>query len=123
MGNVTIDRQTPRAGRAVNPVIDGLIQEFKQALQTRYGARLRTVVLYGSYARGDYDEESDIDLMLILNDEKVDTIAEVWGLTDLKMEFIHRFGKIVSVLPVPVSKYSSSFLPVYQNARQEGIIL
>ena len=36
-------------------------------------------MLLGSYAGGDYDEESDIDLMVTLNDETVGTIDEVYG--------------------------------------------
>ncbi|WP_245859940.1 nucleotidyltransferase domain-containing protein [Spirosoma aerolatum] len=48
------------------------------------------MVLYGSYARGDYDEESDIDLMVLLNDENVNTYAELFRLSDITMDFILR---------------------------------
>lgn len=62
---------------AINPIIEPIVREFKSALQTLYGERLHGVVLYGSYARGDYDEESDIDLMVLFNDENVDTYKEI----------------------------------------------
>ena len=107
----------------INPAIEPIVREFKAALQVMYGERLRDVVLYGSYARGDYDEESDIDLMIVLNDEKIDTIAEVWRLSDLHVDFLDRYGKIVSSLPVGFDRYRHSFGPVYQNARREGILL
>jgi hypothetical protein len=107
----------------INPVIEPIVREFKTALQARYGDRLRDVVLYGSYARGDYDDESDIDLMMILNDEKVDTIAEVFALSELTMDFILAYGKAVSVLPVAAVRFSSSLMPVYQNARREGLLV
>ncbi|MCX6215553.1 nucleotidyltransferase domain-containing protein [Spirosoma sp.] len=61
----------------INPAIEPIVREFKAALQDIYGDRLGDVVLYGSYARGDYDE-SDIDLMILLNDEDVNTYAEFW---------------------------------------------
>ncbi len=70
----------------INPIIAPLVREFKASLQQLYGDRLRDVVLYGSYARGDYDDESDIDLMVILNDEQVDTIHEVFRLCNLTLE-------------------------------------
>jgi hypothetical protein len=54
---------------AINPAIEPIVCEFKAALQSLYGDRLNGIVLFGSYARGDYDEESDIDLMMLLNDE------------------------------------------------------
>jgi predicted nucleotidyltransferase len=67
----------------VNPAIESIVRDFKVALQGLYGDRLQEVVLYGSYARGDYDEESDIDLMIILNDLEVDTIEEIFSLSNL----------------------------------------
>lgn len=121
MENVATDEL--KAASVINPAIEPMVREFKAALQTLYGDRLRDVVLYGSYARGDYDEESDIDLMLVLNDEKVNTIGEVFRLVDLNVDFLDRYSKIISVLPVAYQRYSQSFMPVYQNARQEGIRL
>lgn len=123
MDNPAIDRPVSATGYTLDPTIVRIIREFKTALQAIYGNRLRTVVLYGSYVRGDYQDESDIDLMLVLNDEQVDTIAELWNLTDLKIEFLDRYGKIISVLPVPFAKFSTSYMPVYQNVRREGVVL
>lgn len=108
---------------AVNPVIEPIVREFKAALQTLYGDRLNGVVLFGSYARGDYDEESDIDLMVLLNDEQVNTYTKIFQICDLTMDCILRYGIAVSVLPAPVKRYQQSFGPVYQDARSEGILL
>ena len=108
---------------AINPVIEPIVHEFKAALQSLYGDRLHGVVLYGSYARGDYNEESDIDLMVLLNDEQVNTYTEIFQMSDLSMDFILRYGIAVSVLPAPIDRYRNSFGPVYQDARCEGIWL
>jgi predicted nucleotidyltransferase len=105
----------------INPAIEPIVREFKAALQHLYGERLREVILFGSYARGDYDEESDIDLLVVLNDKEVNTINEVFKLSDLTLQFILQYGKAVSVLPVASQKYRSSLMPVYQNARLEGL--
>ncbi len=107
----------------INPAIEPIVREFKTALQAMYGDRLREVILYGSYARGDYDEESDIDLMVVLSDEKVNTIGEVWKMGDLTTGLLFDYGKVISVLPVAASRFTTSYMPVYQNARREGIML
>lgn len=107
----------------INPAIEPIVREFKAALQVLYGERLRDVVLFGSYARGDYDEESDIDLMVLLNDETINTYAELFRLSDYTLDFILRYGKAISVLPTPVKRYQQSFGPVYQNARREGVFV
>ena len=108
---------------AINPAIEPIVRAFKAALQDLYGERLHGVVLYGSYARGDYDEESDIDLMVLLNDPKVSTYTEIFRMSDLTMDFILRYGMAVSVLPASVNRYRKSFGPVYQNARYEGVFI
>ena len=104
----------------INPAIEPIVQEFKAALQQLYGDRLSDVILYGSYARGDYDDESDIDLMIVLNDDTVNTYAELFRLSEITMDSILRHGKAVSVLPTSIERYQQSFGPVYQNARHEG---
>ncbi|MCY7349633.1 MAG: nucleotidyltransferase domain-containing protein [Cytophagaceae bacterium] len=43
-----------------------LTGEFVQRMQQHYGKRLARVVLYGSYARGDFHAESDVDLLVFV---------------------------------------------------------
>lgn len=100
-----------------------MIHDFKVALQHLYGERLQRVVLYGSYARGDYDEESDIDLMVVLNDSEINIIDEVFLLSNLTLDAILQHGKAVSALPVSDHKYRNSSMPVYQEARREGVLI
>ncbi|PYU20599.1 MAG: hypothetical protein DMG30_20565 [Acidobacteria bacterium] len=46
--------------------ITHLLKELKEALQGIYGSRLRGLYLYGSYARGDEVAESDVDVLVVL---------------------------------------------------------
>ena len=46
--------------------ITHLLKELKQALQAIYGDRLRGLYLYGSYARGEEIEDSDVDVLIVL---------------------------------------------------------
>jgi predicted nucleotidyltransferase len=43
-----------------------LVREFRQGLEAMYGERLKGVYLYGSFARGEADEDSDIDVAVVL---------------------------------------------------------
>ncbi len=105
----------------IDPTIEPVVREFKAALRAMYGDRLREAVLYGSYARGDYDDESDIDLMIVLNDERVDTFAEIRRISPLETRFLLDYGLVVSPL-VAYSRYKDSFSPIYQEVRKDGMV-
>lgn len=101
-------------------VIDEALLEFKQAIRHLYGRRLRDVVLYGSWARGDATEDSDIDLVVVLSgvvapgkeiDRMIDVIADV----NLK----HRV--LISVYPVSEQDYVGLDSPLLLNIRREGV--
>ena len=46
------------------------MKEMKEGLVRIYGDKLKAVYLYGSYARGDYRQGSDVDVMILLKDYK-----------------------------------------------------
>ncbi len=43
--------------------LQALLREVSHASSKLYGDKLNKIILYGSYARGDQTEESDIDIM------------------------------------------------------------
>ena len=51
----------------MNERIRTLLKDLKEGLGTIYGERLRGIYLYGSYARGQEDSESDVDVLVILD--------------------------------------------------------
>jgi predicted nucleotidyltransferase len=53
---------------------------FKEALERRFGARLREVTLFGSYARGEAHEESDVDVLVVVQGLTEDERREVMEL-------------------------------------------
>ena len=47
--------------------IQTLLNQYLSEVKKIYGAHLKRVILYGSYARGDYTADSDIDIMLLVD--------------------------------------------------------
>ena len=47
--------------------IEILIYKFAQTIQLLLGSGLYAIILYGSYARGDYNNNSDIDIMILVD--------------------------------------------------------
>ena len=47
-----------------------IVREFANMLAAKLGEKLSDVILYGSYARGDFNKSSDIDVLVILDMEQ-----------------------------------------------------
>ena len=48
-------------------VMQNLIQQYVIEIKKIYGLHLRKVILYGSYARGDFQSDSDVDIIILLD--------------------------------------------------------
>ena len=56
----------PFNGATESDIVHAL-ESLKSELRTRLGPSLEKLVMFGSRARGDYNEESDIDIAVIVN--------------------------------------------------------
>lgn len=48
-----------------------IAHEVVEKIKPIFEDRLKKVILFGSYARGDYDGESDIDIMVMVDDDEI----------------------------------------------------
>ncbi len=100
--------------------IGQLLQEVRAGLERIYGPRLRGVYLYGSYARGEADPESDVDILVVLEDferygEEVDRTGQLGADLSLK------HGASVSEVFVRERDWLYGETPFLSNAREEAI--
>jgi predicted nucleotidyltransferase len=70
-------------------IADPVLQGLKRDLQALYGARLKQVLLYGSRARGDFQPDSDYDILVVL-DGPLDLWAEQKKLSTLSSDILWR---------------------------------
>ena len=59
-----------------------MLEQFKRQIGQLYGERLKKVILYGSFARGEGTDDSDIDLAVVLAGEvcpgeEIDTMIDI----------------------------------------------
>ncbi|MBI4361876.1 MAG: nucleotidyltransferase domain-containing protein [Euryarchaeota archaeon] len=98
------------------------VAEFQREVREMYGPRLRAVVLYGSRARGDAEEGSDIDVMVVLRDFR-DFWRELNRMGRAASEISLRHNVVITVLPVREREYRTRQIPLLMNVRREGVLL
>ena len=104
-----------------NKTLMASIKTMSEELSVIYGGSLRTIMIYGSYARGSQTEESDVDIALILNKKPTK------GMTDKMIDCVARHevdcDKVLSVIDIQSDQYDNwkTSLPFYMNIDKEGI--
>lgn len=105
------------------PIVSQIAKEYKEGLQQLYGDELIELILFGSYARGDFHDESDIDFAVVLRDPNVRGSAEIPKTAFIGSQLSLKYGMMLSSLPVSFVKKETSMQGVYQEIRNEGIVI
>jgi predicted nucleotidyltransferase len=99
-----------------------LLERLDRELSKLYGERYRGLVLFGSYAGGEADEGSDVDLLLLLEGE-VNRWGEYLRAEPIVWPLSLESGYVFSLMPVAVEDYRSAWKPLLMNARKEGVLV
>ena len=102
-----------------------LLGQYTEILRKIYGSHLKTVILYGSYASGDYKADSDIDIMILLDLSDMDIKQYRHELSGETFDFNMDHDLDIK----PIAKSQQHFqnwvdvYPFYANVKREGIKL
>ncbi len=98
---------------------------FIDEIQKKLGDSVSKIILYGSYAREDYREDSDIDIMILtsLSESEIRKIEnEVYDIAyDYGLEYSVTIS--INIKNEEHFNYWLGALPYYDNIKREGIIL
>ena len=105
--------------------INNIICEFTKKVREILGDRLKKIILYGSYARGDFRPDSDIDIMILvdLSDDEIRSRGHM--LSDLTFDY--NFDNDLKIMPIVknldhFNKWIRAY-PFYNNIKNEGVEL
>lgn len=102
-----------------------ILKEFEQDMRNLFKDDFRMIRLYGSYARGDYHQNSDIDVMILVSTpaDKINSFYD--QVSDCAFELFMKYKVDISpvVKNIDHFNYWKEDLPYYRNVEQEGIVV
>ena len=105
--------------------LDKITKEIAQKVHAVLGKRLRNVILFGSYARGDYDEESDIDIMVLadVGEEEIYDFQKQINLISSRTSLAHDITISIMLNDKRLFDKRLPVLPFYRNVVNDGVQL
>lgn len=92
-------------------------------MREQHGSEVVLVSLFGSKARGDFDEESDVDLLLVVENRD----SQLWkDVVEIETELMLRYGTVISSLIMGRDNYEWHLRHralLYRNIEREGVEL
>jgi predicted nucleotidyltransferase len=120
-----IDGQT-FSGRFTPEQLSFIAHVVVTSARKTLGDKLKEVILFGSYARGDYTEWSDVDIMLLIDEDDQITVQRLCEKVDgspLLTELMIEMCAPLSTIAVPYSRFEriKAEYPFYRNVDREGV--
>lgn len=100
-----------------------LFGDLQKEIQPIFGDKLEKLVLFGSYARGEQEKDSDIDIMVLVDEseEKLKTYNQPMG--HIMTELMMKHDRLISLIEIPAQRFNKyvEVLPFYKNVYDEGV--
>lgn len=103
--------------------VEAALAAYVERVTRLYSTEIAFIILFGSQARGDFGAESDIDVLVVLQN---DSPALREALADVAWQVQHEYGVVISDILRSVEQFEhmrANRFPFYQSLEREGIVL
>lgn len=115
-------KQQSRTAVSIAEPAKSAVEDFVYALQEHYGKKLSAVMVFGSYARGEADQSSDVDVLVVL--KKIDDFWREKSSLD-ELAYSNSFDKgrhiVLATVLIDEEEFLTGSSPLVINVRREGI--
>lgn len=103
--------------------LNKLLPEIEKRIRTLFGEKVSKIILFGSYANGKYNSESDIDIMVIVDDDNIEIYQK--KRIEITNDFLDKEGILISIL-IEKAKFVEEYKnhsPFLINVVKEGSVI
>ncbi len=104
----------------IEPRLRSILQELRSRFERLYADQLAGLLLYGSQARGDAEEGSDIDVLVVLRG-KIEPLAEIRRTEFIVAELSLAHDVVLSCVFTSEERFAHEHSPLLLNVRAEGV--
>lgn len=104
--------------------LDEIIGKIVAFSKDIFGDKFQSVILYGSYARGDYDDESDIDIMIMVDMSREELAGYRRSINDFCTDLDLQYNVLLAskLQSQPFFNQWKNAMPFYQNVVKDGVM-
>lgn len=105
----------------LNQIEEKALTEFKETLNNIFKNRIKTMLLYGSKARGDYNRASDIDVFILIEEGDFEVRDKI---VDISYDIFLKYEVLISPRVINMNEYvilnrwQTAFI---KNLQRDGI--
>lgn len=102
---------------------DEMVKEIISGLTNIFNEDIEAIILYGSVARQEETQESDVDIAIVVNCQMNEEVSKQFISWSAGLDL--KFNKVFSIIDIEKERLNKwgDILPFYKNIKEEGIVL
>lgn len=106
----------------MNEIIRSLLEKIKKQLIRTYGDGIKQIIVYGSYARGEETKDSDIDILVVI-DDNLNPMEVEESIDGILFKILLEEEELCSVIAIPEKTFKNYRSPFLLNVKEEGVLI
>ena len=100
-----------------------LLESYREAVAQVLGKGFNKMILYGSYARGDFKQDSDMDIMILVDVKPEEISVYADKVYDINYDFEMQYGMEInpSVQSIQIYEQWKVVYPFFMNIEKDGV--
>ena len=109
----------------MNIDVNILLKDAYNQIKELYGNNLEKIILFGSYARGDFREYSDIDIMVLVNcdNERIKEFDD--GVSQIGENICNDYNAVIQTMVFNIDYFNEwkNHMPLFVNVIKDGVLM